>query len=296
MIIGAQKSATSSLQAALSAHPNIRMPDGESAWFEDPEYPTKPWLSWPGMDSPEGIVRGIKRPDLLCRPDLAERVSESCSAARFVVVLRDPVERAVSAYFHLLRHGRLPYRGLAEGMAACLSDYAEGTGTPVSRSVVSFGLYGAGLASWMSLFAREQFLVLSQPQVQGDLAATVEVCLNHLGLKAGNGPPPHEGKRRNVGTFDPRMLRVQRWGHLLKTEEIEPVWGRRARHRNMLRRWSGAAVTAVSTGAARTGVRPPALAQTTADYLGRIYEADAELLSTLVRDDVIYWGSRWEGA
>ncbi|MCY7289049.1 MAG: sulfotransferase domain-containing protein [Cryobacterium sp.] len=296
MIIGAQKSATSSLQAALSAHEKIRMPRGESAWFEDPEYASKPWLSRSANDSPDSPVRGIKRPDLLCRPDLAKRVSDNCPDARFIVVLRDPVERAVSAYFHLLRHGRLPYRDLAEGMAACLSDFNDGTGTRASRSVVSFGLYGAGLAAWTSLFAREQFLVLSQPQVEGDFGATLEVCLNHVGLVPGDGRPPYEEERRNVGTFDPRVLRFQRWGHLLKTEEIEPVWGRRARNRNVLRRWSGTAVTALSTRAARNGVRPSALTQSTADCLARLYEADAKLLSPLVRDDVIYWRSRWGAA
>ena len=59
IILGAQKAATSALQLALRKHPDIYMPEGESAFFEEPDFALQPWKTF----GKKGRLNGIKRPD-----------------------------------------------------------------------------------------------------------------------------------------------------------------------------------------------------------------------------------------
>lgn len=115
MIIGAQKAATSSLQAALQAVPGVYMPHGESPFFEDPDYAERPWERF-ADPSQRAAIAGIKRPDILCRPDLIQRIARHSPESKFIIVLREPISRAVSAYYHLARHAHIPAEGLNAGL------------------------------------------------------------------------------------------------------------------------------------------------------------------------------------
>ncbi len=153
LVIGAQKCGTSWLHRHLSAHPDLWMPPGKELEFfsyaphlEDPGLPayqatfapaegriageaTASYF-WTAADSPwcrqpEGFQSDIPGTVLrLLGPDL-----------RLVVSLRDPVERALSAWAHYIAHGELD-------SSLPLREAARFGG------IVDMGFYGRHLAAW----------------------------------------------------------------------------------------------------------------------------------------------------
>lgn len=289
VILGAQKAATSALQDALRQHPSIYMPRGESAFFEDPEYADRLWETF-GPEDPAIKLRGIKRPDNLCRALLIERIAAALPEARFIVVLREPVSRAVSSYVYLERHAHLPVRPLNEGMQACLDAFERQDDTR-EVEVISYGLYGRYLKCWYTHYPPERFLVLSQKQVSDDPEATYRAVAEHLGVD----PAPllqasAAGKlgRSNVGLYDPDMLAIAQLGHRLKTRPI-PGTNRRT-PRSILPRAMGTAITRFAElRAEQRGQRRETLSDQVTARLQALYAEDLEVLRSLVPANAIYW-------
>jgi len=121
-IIGAQKSATTFVQRCLQAHPNVFLPSGELAAFEDPDYAS---FDAEAFDEHFAAGRnvnaiGLKRPNYLHQADVPTRLYRHLPHAKLIVVLRDPIHRAISAYFHQVRHGFAPAKEINTGLLAIL--------------------------------------------------------------------------------------------------------------------------------------------------------------------------------
>ena len=114
-VIGAMKAATSSLHAALARHPQVFMsPFKEPGYFLGPTPPGAPpslsdryrnslseylGLFAAGGDTP---IRGESTTDYTKRPrfeGVAERIRQFEPGARFIYLLRDPIERTISHYW-----------------------------------------------------------------------------------------------------------------------------------------------------------------------------------------------------
>ena len=106
VIIGAMKSATTSLQEQLIQQPGIFMcTPKEPNFFSDTEQFAKgmPWYSGLFADAPEGALLGeasTHYTKLPTHPDTIKRLKEHLPNARFVYVMRHPVDRLVSHYIH----------------------------------------------------------------------------------------------------------------------------------------------------------------------------------------------------
>lgn len=117
-IIGAQKSASTFLQKQLQAHPDIFLPDGELATFEDPQYEDYDPQIFASHFSPDWDAKalGLKRPSYLHEPEVPRRLARHLPGIKLIVSLRDPVDRAVSAYFHQVRHNFAPLVEVNRGL------------------------------------------------------------------------------------------------------------------------------------------------------------------------------------
>jgi hypothetical protein len=119
-VIGAMKAATSSLHAALARHPRVFMsPFKEPGYFLGPTAPGSPpslsdryrnslseYLGLFGAagDAP---IRGESTTDYTKRPrveGVAERIRQFEPGARFIYLLRDPIERTISHYWWAVSH------------------------------------------------------------------------------------------------------------------------------------------------------------------------------------------------
>lgn len=122
-IVGAAKAGTTSLSKYLNQHPDIFMsPIKEPKYFSVPDnrYPhTGPGaahadsrviknkgdydLLFNGAENYR--VRGEASVDYLYYPGVAKRIKQYNPDAKIVIILRNPVERAYSAYMHYIRDG-----------------------------------------------------------------------------------------------------------------------------------------------------------------------------------------------
>lgn len=175
-IVGAQKAATTFLHEALRRHPQIAMPAGETSLFQPRHHaPAKVEALVAGLARP-GAVIGIKRPNYLYDASTAELLHAHNPQMRIVVVLRDPIERARSGYYHLLCGARLPLVGLDAGLRAIL-DGAWSMDCPSAATVLQHGLYAPGIARYRALFGRPNVLVATQAEAARDpLGLVRRVC------------------------------------------------------------------------------------------------------------------------
>lgn len=140
------------------------------------------------------VALGEASPYYLFHPLVPERVAAVLPDCRFIVLLRDPVERAISHYFHEVDLGveTLPLgdaleaeRSRLEGEAERLR--AEPTYVSFSHrhySYVSRGLYADQLRRWFAAFPRNQFLILDSADLFRDPELTYRRVLTFLGLGA----------------------------------------------------------------------------------------------------------------
>lgn len=110
VIVGAMKSATSSVRNFLSQHPDIIILDHEGNFFNREENYRK-GLSWYRIQfldkSPLGReLWGEKTVDYSYLSYVPERIYQVNPAVKLVWVFRNPVDRTYSNYLHELRRGR----------------------------------------------------------------------------------------------------------------------------------------------------------------------------------------------
>lgn len=286
MILGAQKAATSSLQAALRQMKSIYMPVGESPFFEEPDYNQEPWKSF---QDPKGLQRilGIKRPDNLCSSVLIDRISGELPELKCIVVMREPVSRAVSSYYHLMRHGHLPYLPLNDGMKRCLEHYHQQKAGR-TKTVIEYGLYGTFLQKWLEKYSYDQFLLLNDNEVRNNFNSVLLACCNFLGVDFNYETAPGE-KKKNVGLYAGPLIRFNRFGNILKTRKLT-VNDRRLPSKNVFKRTIGIGIV-VSTRflAPLFKNTPDDIDKDVKTELKKIYAKDLKILKKIISPEKIYW-------
>lgn len=198
VIIGAQKSGTSSLHRYLLQHPEIVPGVKKEVHFFDgglkPDIDTfAQGENWYRAHFPHARERA---PEQLCFeaspfymffPQAAARMAQTIPNARLIAVLRNPVERTLSHYFHSLRtgHETRPLRQALEEEDADL-DVIERTGNYKDvgfrmRSYKRRGLYAQQLSRFYEHFPREQILVIRAEDLFARTAEAVAGVLAFLG-------------------------------------------------------------------------------------------------------------------
>ena len=136
-------------------------------------------------------LSGEATPYYLFHPLAAERIAIHCPRAKLVVLLRDPVERALSQYFHSYRLGLepLPLEAALKAEANRLAD-AEATlragllhRSHQEHSYLSRSRYGPQLERYIRVFPANQLLVLRSETFFADPVGVTELAWRFLGLK-----------------------------------------------------------------------------------------------------------------
>jgi len=166
LIIGAQKAGTTWLRALLRHHPNVYMPDREIHFFNK-EHNYRRGLDWyarhfRGADGNKRI--GEKTPNYLWTnvpdtgsdaPDPHQNIAETLPGVQLIAVLRDPVARALSAYNHHMARGRLPPHLPMDRVL-----FGDHQRLCRRHGILTMGEYDRHLRDYLSVFDREQLLVL----------------------------------------------------------------------------------------------------------------------------------------
>lgn len=180
LILGAQKAGTSSLYRYIAESPAVELPERKEVHYFDVQHHRG--VEWyrsrfpPARDgSGRGTVTGEGSPYYLFHPLAPARVRELLPDARLLVLLRDPVRRAVSNYFHEVRAGRetLPLEAALAAEAERLEGEAErlveepGYESYNHRHFAyqARGVYVDQILAWRAVFPPEQLLVIQSERL-----------------------------------------------------------------------------------------------------------------------------------
>ncbi len=207
LVIVAMKSGTSSLHASLADHPNMHAPAVKEVHYFSRFYERGP--TWYRSNFPHralGGVTGEATPYYLFHPLVPERAQGLLPAARLVVILRDPVERAFSHYRHMVRDGteKLVFEEaldaeperLAPGWKA-LSRGCDPDAGFMRFSYTARGLYADQLERWYEHFEHDQILVVPSDALFTDPRPALETIMAFVGLDPGHAPT--EIEQRHIG-------------------------------------------------------------------------------------------------
>ena len=170
IIIGAMKAGTSSLHHYIGLHPDITMSDPkELDFFVDRKTWSKGIDWYRGHFTSSARWHGESSTSYTKHPifdGVPERIREHIPNARFVYVLRDPIDRIVSHYVHNRWHGR-ETREFAEAVRR----------DPI---YLQTSLYMHQLGQFEAFFPRERFVILTQEGLRNDRAASIRRVFEHL--------------------------------------------------------------------------------------------------------------------
>lgn len=230
IFIGAQKSASSFLQECLSAHPEAYLPNEETPFFEDYLYNASD-LSWleERFKHPKASVAkrlGIKRPDYFAQMSCLDRIAHHIPDAKLLLVLRNPIDRFVSAYFHYAKCGFIPVVDLNKGVVALLDGVWE-QDYPRSAELTEYGLYGKYLKAWFDKFPKEQVLVMLHDDVVKDSNEVVRAAYEFLGVDPHFNPKKALEGRPKPSVYNTFRLRYLQAIKVLRINNSQDVGGTR---------------------------------------------------------------------
>ena len=198
LVLGTQKGGTTTLQQLLSQHPSVYLAPGKEVHYFSKHWdqPTAWYASHYQAARPEECCGDIT-PFYLFHPLVPQRIHSLLPNAQLIVLLRDPVERALSQYFHSVRLG---FETLALEDALAAEEERLSTGELQhlqEHSYVSRSRYLEQLDRYLKLFPDQQLLVLQSEPFFTDPAATWQQIETFLGLP--QAPCPAARLRANAG-------------------------------------------------------------------------------------------------
>lgn len=214
LILGAGKSGTTALYRYLEQHPQVYMSpekepnffalEGKKVDFKDPEAENRinNW-SVTDIESYRALFRevssetaiGEASPMYLYSPKAPGRIQHYVPDAKLMVLLRDPVERAHSAFVHMLREGIEP-----------LDDFSQALDQEDARIEANWswiwhykkmGFYHEQLRRYFDVFDREQIHVYLYEDFSAAPLNVLRDVFRFLGVDGGYAP--NVSTRYNAG-------------------------------------------------------------------------------------------------
>ncbi|XP_046350935.1 heparan sulfate glucosamine 3-O-sulfotransferase 3B1-like [Haliotis rufescens] len=178
LIIGVKKGGTRALLEFLRIHPDVRAPGPEPHFF-DRHY--NKGLQWYRRQMPTtlpGQVTMEKTPSYFVTREVPKKVFNMSKNVKLIVVVRDPVTRAISDYTQSFT--KRPYLKPFEQMA-----FIDNTTRLVDTKwgAVRIGVYAKHVERWLRYFPLEQMHFVSGENLISDPAGEMAKVQDFLGLK-----------------------------------------------------------------------------------------------------------------
>lgn len=168
--IGAQKSGTTTLYQILGTHPDVFVPKRKELQYFTMHYQRS--MEWYASCFQGALPHhrvGEITPYYLYHTPTAERIAERLPHVRLIVMLRDPVSRCISHYFHSVRLGvetlsiedafsAEPLR--LAGSRGSTAKSVEGSFSHLHHSYLDRSRYEVQLKRWMAIFPKSQILLI----------------------------------------------------------------------------------------------------------------------------------------
>uniref|UniRef100_A0A8D0EAK8 Sulfotransferase n=1 Tax=Salvator merianae TaxID=96440 RepID=A0A8D0EAK8_SALMN len=178
VIIGVKKGGTRALLEFLRVHPDVRAAGAEPHFF-DRNYDRG--LAWYRDLMPrtlDGQITMEKTPSYFVTKEAPARISAMSKDTKLIVVVRDPVTRAISDYTQTL--SKKPDIPTFESLT--FKNRTTGL-IDTSWSAIQIGIYAKHLENWLLYFPIGQILFVSGERLISDPAGELGRVQDFLGLK-----------------------------------------------------------------------------------------------------------------
>ncbi len=295
VILGAQKSGTTSLYHYLGQHPEVFMPEvkepsflalyGCDKEFRGPQDPAaaNPYRTLEAYASLFAGSEGFKAVGEastlnLYYPTTIDNIQAFIPTARLVCILRNPVERAYSHYNFVRMLGREPLDSFEAAFDGEDARIREDWG-PIWH-YKSRGYYYSQLNPYFSAFPREQIKVYLLEDLKTDQEGTLRDLFRFVGVEASFVPPVLESK--NVSS-------VPRFAWLNRAVYIPGLVRRMARAFVPKTRRERLRQSAIDWLQKHNARAPDRLTPFMRKRLQAVYREDIEKLQTLLNRDLSGW-------
>ncbi|HQR26673.1 MAG TPA: sulfotransferase [Nocardioides sp.] len=193
LYIGPDKAGSSWLHETLIRHPQVYLSPAKDLYFFDRYFDRGvAWYADQFRSARDEPVVGEICQDYLFHPLAAERIASVLTEPRFMVSLRDPVERAWSSFLYARKHGVGP----ADFMAALRTeDY-----------LLEHSRYATGLDRFTARFPRSALHLAVFDDLSADPQAFLDATTDFLGID--RMPLREEERAARLSAASARSVRV----------------------------------------------------------------------------------------
>lgn len=305
IIIGAMKAGTSALHHLLGQHPDIYIPPGEVFFFDVDDAEQHPdfvfdggrqarrhdlgrdldlYLEWYRRQfdrARPGQRIGEDSTTYIASARVPARVAQLLPETKLIALLRNPVDRAYSQYWHAVGRGRA-------------TRTFEGALRERPRAYLPKGLYHEQLLRWRACFPPGQLEMIVFEEFIADQQATVDAVLAFLGVKDpldlrtvsryknASHAPLHLSTRLLWNRLVRPVIRGRYRGRIPNTPGYSPASPLNKARRHPL--WDHVSAFVESLRPER---RPPPMRPDTRAALERFYQPHNERLAELLGKDVV---------
>jgi len=238
LIIGAMKSGTSSLHYYLTQHPQVIAPLRKEVHYFDLNL--QRGESWYRANFGQAGQAGVNidsSPYYLFHPLVPQRAHALVPGAKLIVLLRDPVRRAYSHYWHQRNKGRESL-SFEDAVAAepgridrahelLARGEIEHSDAHQYFSYLARGRYAEQLRRWLQFYPRERLLVLRFEDLVREPLPVLNRTLDWLGLPAMASARLEPRNTRRYPPMAPQTAaRLQEY-FAPYNAELEPLLGER---------------------------------------------------------------------
>jgi hypothetical protein len=185
--IGAQRSGTSWVYNCLLDHPEVFLPQKEVHFFDNKYDQGVDWYT--GLFAAKGdkSVCGEFTPDYMFHPECLQRIKDYKPDVKLIIVLREPLQRALSAYNLYRSHGRYNQQDFNNAVAE-------------DPFLIKQSKYFHQLKNVFSLFPEEQVFVSIYDDIENDPESFIQSLYDFLGIDT-RFVPDELHRKRNTSAF-----------------------------------------------------------------------------------------------
>ncbi|MDY6936871.1 MAG: tetratricopeptide repeat protein [Cyanobacteriota bacterium] len=204
IILGASKSGTTSLYSYMVEHPQILPAIRKELNYWSGRYKSRvDWYLSQFFAIPKGqpYITGEASPSYIYDvPRAADRMYSVFPNMKLIVLLRNPVDRAISHYYHWVRRG-IEHRSIEEATIGEIEALESGRITEDLLSYyIAHGRYSHYLIPWLERFGTDKILILETEKFYQYPDKTLTKVYNFLNLSESHLP---EYRKYNSGSYSP---------------------------------------------------------------------------------------------
>jgi hypothetical protein len=188
IIVGTQRGGTTSLYRYLTAHPEIGQASRKEVHYFDRYYENgHDWYLAHFPERGEYRLVGEASPYYVFHPEVPERILVAVPHAKFILLLRNPVDRAYSQYQMKVERG-LETLSFAEAIEREPERLAA-TDDPLApawrhHSYLARGVYVDQIKRWFEYFPRDQFLIIKSEDFYAEPVQILHHTQAFLGVES----------------------------------------------------------------------------------------------------------------